>query len=86
MRVITMQEEQTLTKPQEILVMMQKMCYDWKDMKPFLDAMGKLFKPKYPQKNDTRLYSMLDKYNFPFSLFPLFSVRLPLINIHLLVY
>ena len=68
MRVITMQEEQTLTKPQEILVMMQRMCYDWKDMKPFLDAMGKLFKPKYPQKNDTRLYSMLDKYNFPFSL------------------
>ena len=75
-----------MTKPQEILVMMQKLCYDWKDMKPFLDAMGKLFKPKYPQKNDTRLYSMLDKYNFPFLLFSLFSVRLPLINIHLLVY
>ena len=75
-----------MTKPQEILRMMQNMCYDWKDMKPFLDAMGTLFKPKYPQKSDTRLYSMLDKYLFPLSLFPLFSVCLPLINIHLLVY
>ena len=45
--------------------MMKKMCYDWKDMKPFLDAMDKLFKPKYPQKLDARLYSMLDKYLFP---------------------
>ena len=66
--------------------MMKKMCYDWKDMKSFLDAMGKLFKPKYPQKLDARLYSMLDKYLFPLSLFPLFSVRLPPININLLVY
>jgi hypothetical protein len=40
----------------------KQQCYDWKGIKPFLDALGRRFHPKFPQSDDARMYAMFERY------------------------